>query len=145
MHTNAYITFENVTNRVCVFGHESCFFFGFVGNDPNKTSAFMQNNKQVITIKAKVYKPETFALVDPPEVMRLEPCLVGETMSARPLGEARVLLRNTTARRRIFVIEGVGFVFLVKMLLIEQLCGGHDCVHSRKSTVCGTAYVTGMR
>ena len=68
------------------------------------------NNKQVITIKAKVYKPETFSLVDPPEVMRLEPCLVGETMSARPLGEARVLLRNTTARRRIFVIEGVKIV-----------------------------------
>lgn len=66
---------------------------------------FFSSNK-VITIKAKVYKPETFALVDPPEVMRLEPCLVGEPLSAKPPGEARVLLRNTTPRRRLFVIEG---------------------------------------
>ena len=78
----------------------------------------------MITIKAKVYKPETFALVDPPEVMRLEPCLVGETMSARPLGEARVLLRNTTARRRIFVIEGVSFVFSVKTVLLSSFVEG---------------------
>lgn len=64
--------------------------------------------EQVITIKAKVYKPETFALVDPPEVMRMQPCLVGEELSARPQGEGtRVLLRNTTARRRVFVIEGI--------------------------------------
>lgn len=56
-----------------------------------------------------MYKPETFALVDPPEVVRLEPCLVGEPLSAKLTavpGGARVVLRNTTARRRLFVIEG---------------------------------------
>ncbi|CAN0515442.1 unnamed protein product, partial [Ectocarpus sp. 12 AP-2014] len=33
------------------------------------TNVLAESNTQVITIKAKVYKPETFALVDPPEVM----------------------------------------------------------------------------
>ena len=75
---------------------------------PRVSGAFhlMARRDKVIKIKAKVYKPESFALVDPPEVMRLEPCLVGEPLAARPRGEARVLLRNTTPRRRVFVIEG---------------------------------------
>ncbi|CAM9517901.1 unnamed protein product, partial [Pylaiella littoralis] len=94
------------------------------------TNALDESNTQIITIKAKVYKPETFTLVDPPEVMRLEPCLVGEPLSAKQTvpGEARVLLRNTTARRRLFVIEGIDAFSAAKSAAV-----GRDSVESTAS------------
>ncbi|CAM9214516.1 unnamed protein product, partial [Phaeothamnion confervicola] len=61
-----------------------------------------ETNTQVITIKARVYKPETFALVQPPPALPFGPCLVGEPSRVVP----RILVHNTTNRKRQFVVEG---------------------------------------
>ncbi len=61
-------------------------------------------NTQIITIKARVFQPEPFALVDPPPQLSFGPCLVGKLDSSVTIA---VRLSNTTNRRRYLVVQGV--------------------------------------
>ncbi|KAG5179043.1 hypothetical protein JKP88DRAFT_350052 [Tribonema minus] len=79
-----------------------CSLAGAFAEALSVTNVQDESNTQVITIKAKVYKPETFALVSPPTEVSFGPCLVGE--AARTL--VKVCVRNTTSRKRQFVVEG---------------------------------------
>ncbi len=62
------------------------------------------NNTQIITIKARVFQPEPFALVDPPHQLSFGPCLVG---ALEHPSSFIVKLSNRTSRRRYLVIQGV--------------------------------------
>ncbi|CAM9122580.1 unnamed protein product, partial [Chrysoparadoxa australica] len=61
-----------------------------------------ETNTQIITIKAKVYKPDKFVLQNPPAVLPLGPCLVGDYA---PSQHTTIALRNTTSRKRQFVVQ----------------------------------------
>ncbi len=75
------------------------------------------SNTQIITIKARVFQPEPFALVDPPPQLSFGPSLVGAL--ERP-PSCIVKLSNTTSRRRYLVIQGVGSNDTTAVALLPQ-------------------------